>query len=377
MRVGVVEEKLVDGEKPVSVRVLIVCVRFQERIERHRGDVRRQGVSGPLVPAQGCAREEVCGRFAAETREVVAEGEPSVREELDLEGDRLARVAVEKHILPSDDKRIVRGDAIPHLAWSVNLVEQFPICLRHNAERRHERSEPVVRGYCTVHHPNQRLDFAEGVDAQTRDIVRGDLERPVRECGVNPVVRRAKRPPVGDDGRVGRRREVELLARSDASHHESACEVRRLNGVRRIRRGDWLESEKVEGCRLVDRMQLRVQLSLSVQALKLSARQRHRIEVARSRHHLRHVVRSTANLCAAGSVERRGHQPEHYDADKRQLLREAGNRPKRPDASCMRRNADPCDKARRSRQNNRRSPYLRQHGVTSALWRATGTRCRT
>ena len=293
---------------------------------------------------------------------------PRGSEELNLKGDGFPGVAVEKYVLPSDDKRIVRRDAIPHQAWSVGFVEQFPVRLRHNTERRHERSKPVVCGYRTISFRDKWDNLAKRIYSQTFHIVCADLEHPVGHCDIHPVNRRAVLQPVDADDGVGRRGEVDPLARPDAGHHEAALEVLGGQHPCRVRRG----------YRVLDRIDRITLPHKSCQSCKSCLRKN--VSLLHLRQGLiqvwRHVVRSASDLCAACSVERCGHQSEHYDAGKRQLLREAGYRPKRANASRMCRNADPRDKTRRSRQNNRRSPYLRQHGVTSGLWRACGSRCR-
>ena len=81
-----------------------------------------------------------------------------------------------------------------------------------------------------------------GSDAEARDIVRGDLERPVRERGVNPVGCSSERPPVVDGGCIGRGREVELLVRAHEGHHESALEVLCGQHTGRVRGTDGLEA---------------------------------------------------------------------------------------------------------------------------------------
>ena len=308
MRVGVVEEQLVDGEQPVTVGVLVVCVALRERIKRHRGDVCRQGVGRPYVSGKGRTGENVGDGVCVEPRKVVAVDELPVGLELYLERDRLVGVTVEERILPCDEQGVLRGDRVPHLARSVGFVEPVPVRLRDDAERRHERSEPVVRGDNAALFEYLRHDLSERVDAQTADVVRGDLERPIRECGVNPVVRRAKRPPIRADHGIGRRGEVELLARPYAGHHKAALDVRSLNGVRRVRRGYRLEVGKAESLhaakREVDGLKRRVELCESLHTLKPNARQRHRLEIAasRPRHHLRNIIRAAVAAATSAAI---------------------------------------------------------------------------
>ena len=164
-----------------------------------------------------------------------------------MKRNRLAGVAVEQGVLPRDLQRVRRRDVVPQLRLAVGSwqlaasVEQMPIRLRHDAKRRHQRGEPAVGGYRVVRKPHHWLDLAKGVDAQMRDVVRGDLERPVREGCVNPVGCRAESPPVGCHGRICRKREVKPLVSADARHDKSALDVfgrQHSGGVRRTGRID-------------------------------------------------------------------------------------------------------------------------------------------
>ena len=249
------DKQLVDGEQPVVVGVLVVCVCFRERIERHRGDVRRQGVGRPCVPSEGRTGENVGDGVCVEPREVVAEREPAVRAEFDLERDRLLRVAVEKSVLPCDNERVLRRYAVPQLARASGLGKQVPVRLRDDAERSHERREPVVRGDYAIGAPDKRIDFAEGINAQTADFVRADLKHPVRQGDVHPVSGRSESPPVLADGRAWGRGEVKLLVRADACHDESAPEVVSGQHVRGIRRDDGREARPLvrDGRRIADK----------------------------------------------------------------------------------------------------------------------------
>ena len=181
------DEQLVDCGDAVPVGVLVVCIALRKRIEGHRGDVRRKRVRRPLVSAEGRSGENVGDGVGVEPRKVVAEREPAVSAEFDLERDWPLRVAVKKSVPPCDNERVLRSYAIPKLAWAGRLVEQVPVRLRHDSERGHERREPVVCGDHAVGVPDERIDLAEGIDAQTADLVRADLKHPVRHGDVHPV----------------------------------------------------------------------------------------------------------------------------------------------------------------------------------------------
>ena len=81
---------------------------------------------------------------------------------------------------------------------------------------------------------SQHPDPPVGMDAQPIHLVRADLEHPVCQSDVKPVLCRAERTPVGAHGCLGRRGEFVCLVRADARKHEAAPEVvarQRLRGV--------------------------------------------------------------------------------------------------------------------------------------------------
>ena len=142
--VGVVEEQFVDCQQPIVVRVLVICIVLGERVEHHRGYVCWDGVCRPPIAPERRAGENVRDGIGVEAREVVSVGKLAICLELDLERERIGGVAIKERVLPRDDERVLRRYRVPHLAWPVGFGEPVPIRLRHDAERGHERSEPVV-----------------------------------------------------------------------------------------------------------------------------------------------------------------------------------------------------------------------------------------
>ena len=94
-----------------------------------------------------------------------------------------------------------------------------------------------------------KINPSEGEDAETAYFVRADMERPIGEREVYPVLRRAERLPVGAHGRIGRSGKIERLARTGAVHHEAVREVLRRQRPRSVRRGDGREVSPLLGVR--------------------------------------------------------------------------------------------------------------------------------
>ena len=112
--------------------------------------------------------------------------------------------------------------------------DERPVGLGHDAERGAERPE-------TRHVRRGRLHPAVGMDAQPVHRVRADLNRPVGEGDVHPVLRRAKRPPVGAHVRSGGGGEGEHLPRADARQDEATAEIVAFQRLRGVRRSDGRE----------------------------------------------------------------------------------------------------------------------------------------
>ena len=261
--------------------------------------------------------------------------------------------------------------------------DERPVGLRDDAERGVERPES---GYprngrdarCPSFHP------AVGMDAQPVHRVRADLNRPVGEGDVHPVLRRAKRAPVGAHVRSGGGGEGVRLTRADARQDEATAEIVAFQRPRGVRRGDGREvlPRVGDGRGVADETAL-WRLNPALEALLLVVRDRsgriERLEAAAGADHHLDVVRAAVAAAIASAVAAAvarldaGEHP-HGDEERaeddapglRLLLEERHEVSHGADVILVHKRDKPRD-GRRTREGEEKScPESRDHGVTSS-----------
>ena len=94
-----------------------------------------------------------------------------------------------------------------------------PIRLRHYAESCIERREECPFGR------RERIQFAIRKDAKPFDVIGSEAERPVVECGIEPIPRRTICEPILANDRICRRGEIIHFIRTNPRQHKATGKI--------------------------------------------------------------------------------------------------------------------------------------------------------
>ena len=108
---------------------------------------------------------------------------------------------------------------MPEAARTVGVGKSLPVYFRSNPKARFERREECSFGR------REGIQFAIRKDAKPFDVIGPEAERPVVECGIEPIPRRTICEPILANDRICRRGEIIHFIRTNPRQHKATGKI--------------------------------------------------------------------------------------------------------------------------------------------------------